>query len=91
MILKPFPAAERPALRLKVYAAGALIGRRAEWGYRRKWEANYLFIVRSARCCSRVTHTHTHTHGPLSGTTPVSRYKKGKTNLDFTEARDSEW
>jgi len=27
----------------------------------------------------------------LSGTTRVSRYKKGKTNLDFTEARDSEW
>ena len=26
--------------------------------------------------------THTHTH---------SRYQKGKTNLDFTEARDSEW
>ena len=22
---------------------------------------------------------------------PVSRYQKGKTNLDFTEARDSEW
>jgi len=21
----------------------------------------------------------------------VSRYEKGKTNLDFTEARDSEW
>ena len=29
--------------------------------------------------------------GPLSGTTRVSRYRKGKTNLDFTEARDSEW
>jgi len=29
--------------------------------------------------------------GPLSGTTRVSRYHKGKTNLDFTEARDSEW
>ena len=29
--------------------------------------------------------------GPLSGTTLVSRYQKGKTNLDFTEARDSEW
>ena len=28
---------------------------------------------------------------PLSGTTQVSQYKKGKTNLDFTEARDSEW
>jgi len=27
----------------------------------------------------------------LSGTTQVSRYQKGKTNLDFTEASDSEW
>ena len=37
-------------------------------------------------------HTHIHTfNGPLSGTTRVSRYQKGKTNLDFTEARDSEW
>ena len=35
-----------------------------------------------------------HTHpfnGPFSGTNRVSRYQKGKTNLDFTEARDSEW
>ena len=30
-------------------------------------------------------------NGPFSGTTRVSRYQKGKTNLDFTEARDSEW
>ena len=46
------------------------------------------------------THTHAHAHartraralnGPLSGTTRVSRYQKGKTNLDFAEARDSEW
>jgi len=28
-------------------------------------------------------------NGLLSGTTQVSRYQKGKTNLDFTEARDS--
>ena len=27
----------------------------------------------------------------FSGTARVSRYQKGKTNLDFTEARDSEW
>ena len=38
-------------------------------------------------------HTHTQTHtrtfnGPLCGTTRVGRYQKGKTNLDFTEARD---
>jgi len=40
------------------------------------------------------THTHTYTHpfnGPFSGTTRVSQYQKGKTNLDFTETRDSEW
>jgi len=30
-------------------------------------------------------------NGPLSGTTRVSRYQKGKTNVDFTEARDSGW
>ena len=29
-------------------------------------------------------------NGPLSRTTWVSRYQKGKTSLDFTEARDSE-
>ena len=40
------------------------------------------------------THTHTHTHkfnGPFSGTTQVSQYQKGKTNVNFNEARDSEW
>ena len=30
-------------------------------------------------------------NGPLTATTQVSRYQKGKTNLEFTEARDSEW
>jgi len=29
-------------------------------------------------------------NGPLSGTTRVSRYQKGKTNLDFTEAIHSQ-
>jgi len=37
-------------------------------------------------------HTHTHPfNGPLSWTTCVSRYQKGKTDLDFTEARDNKW
>ena len=39
-------------------------------------------------------HTYIHTHpcnGPMSGNTRVSRYQKGKTDLDFTGARDSEW
>ena len=40
-----------------------------------------------------IVYTHTHTHpfnGPFSGTTQVSQYQTGKTNLDLTEARDSE-
>jgi len=28
---------------------------------------------------------------PFTFFTQVSRYQKGKSNLDFTEARDSEW
>ena len=43
---------------------------------------------------TQLQYTNIHTHpfnSPLSGTTQVSRYQKGKTNLDFTGARDSEW
>ena len=37
-------------------------------------------------------YNNTHTfNGPFSGTTQASRYQKGITNLDFTEARDSDW
>jgi len=48
------------------------------------------------QCCSSSKRTpiqpHTHPfNGLLSRTTRVSRYQKGETNLDFTEARDSEW
>ena len=50
---------------------------------------NSLCINTHTRARTRTrtcTHTHTHTH-----TTWVGRYQKGKTNLDFTEARDGEW
>ena len=49
--------------------------------------------TRSSRhMCDLATKHNTHLfNGPFSGTTQVSRYQKGKTNLDFTEARDSEW
>jgi len=37
-------------------------------------------------------YSHTHPFNvPFSWTTWVSRYQKGKTNLDFTEARHSVW
>ena len=39
-------------------------------------------------CNSDYTHPF---NDPFSGTTCVSRYQNGKTNLDFTEVRDSEW
>jgi len=38
-----------------------------------------------------VIKTYTRLNGPFSGTTQVGWYQIGKTNLDFTEARDSEW
>jgi len=40
------------------------------------------------------TNTHTHTHTSLTTLCPGlpgCRYQNGKTNLDFTEATDSEW
>jgi len=51
-------------------------------------------LNRTERHRSALTSALTHTqpfNGPLSKTTWVSLYQKGKTNLDFTEARDSEW
>jgi len=55
-----------------------------------------LFLTPNQQCQStkgkqyNTEQTHTF-NGSFSETTQVSRYQKGKTNLDFTEARDSEW
>jgi len=52
----------------------------------------YYFSITTLHKIGLDYHWNTHPfNGPLSGTTQVSRYQKGKTNLDFTEARDSEW
>jgi len=49
-----------------------------------------LFTIRQQWCCLwRPVHTQSF-NIPLSRTTRVSRYQKGKTNLYFTEASDSE-
>ena len=48
--------------------------------------------IQCQQCQKADKNVHTHPfNGPFSGTTQVSRYEKGKTNLDFTEARHSEW
>ena len=48
------------------------------------------FTHESARCVGVQVTVRYPFNGPFSGTTRVSRYQQGKTNLDFTEARDSE-
>jgi len=62
---------------------------------RDKSKCAYIISLTHARMHARTharTHTHTHPfYGPLSRITQVSQYQKGKTNLDFTEARDGEW
>ena len=56
-----------------------------------KWIANdFVYNNDNERSVNLAQHTHPF-NGPFSGTTWVSRHQKGKTNLDFTEARDSEW
>ena len=72
--------------------------------YTKRQLDRFIRVCSDLGVTSRVTHTptikttngrtYTHTHpfnGHFSGTTQVSRYQKGKTNLDFTETRDSEW
>jgi len=49
----------------------------------------YFFHLCVSSHSTTLTLTHTHPfNGHFSGTTQVSRYQKGKTNLDFTEARE---
>ena len=48
------------------------------------------FILFKLFALALFTHTHTF-NGPFSRTSWVSRYQKGKTNLDFTEARGGQW
>ena len=56
-------------------------------------KARQLSVIRREACINICYYTHTHTHltAIFSGTTCVSWYQKGNINLDFCEARDSEW
>jgi len=53
---------------------------------------HFIMPKRSRSICNNNNHTHIRFYRPLDlfGITRVNRYQKGKTNLDFTEARDSE-
>jgi len=53
--------------------------------------SNVLPVISTQKIVFEI-HTHTHPfNSPLSRTIRFSWYRKGKTNPDFTEARDSEW
>jgi len=53
---------------------------------------HYLNHIETRLFSCIIFYGHTHPfNGPFSRTTWVSRYQKGKTSLDFTGARDSEW
>jgi len=54
----------------------------------------FLVVTALGKLFTSIVHLFTNTHAhpfnvPFSGTTRVSRYQKGKTNLDFAEARHS--
>ena len=71
-------------------AAAARVAEKSE--AQTQWEDVEKNMARPLK--ARQSHTPVYTHpfnGPLSGTSRVSRYQKGETNLDFAEARDSEW
>ena len=60
------------------------------------WNSSYSFFInkRPAKwlwCNTEVQQQQKPFNGLFSRTTWVSQYQKGKTNLDFTGARDSEW
>jgi len=56
--------------------------------YSCSWTARLQICNKIKHKASKYIHTF---NGLFSGTTRVSRCQKGKTNSDFTEARDSEW
>jgi len=57
-----------------------------------QWQVIDWWPLKLCFCVHSVAYTHPF-DGPVSRTIWVSQYQKGKgkTNLDFTEARDSEW
>ena len=64
--------------------------------YRTTWVSRYQKkpspnqpMLKRRMICTDNKHTQTCLTALFSGTTRVSQYQKGKTNLDFTEARDS--
>ena len=91
-----FPDVNTDGLQLPVSAAGLVL---SDWFTSHTGIVHFILATSDSTTHTHTisasvtnTHTHTHTHpfnGPFSGTTRVSRYQKGKTTLDFTEARDS--
>ena len=94
--LTPLPGSIQRANRRRhdLLGGGSVISiiRRADWllqlTYIKRTFILFTCTVIERSSCKRHTPPF---NGPLSRTTRVSRYQKAKTNVDFSEARDSEW
>jgi len=72
----------------QIFCCGTSCKKKTKGG---NWLAqSYMYLENGHENWGKHRYTHTF-NGPLSRTTRVGRYQKGKTNLDFTEAGDSEW
>ena len=78
-------------LNILVDSSWCFSGAIVDWSWL-KWhisELSWTMVHKYAQLFADETHTHPF-NDHFSGTTRVSRYQKGNTNLDFSEARDSE-
>jgi len=81
-------------LTVTVGTANLRLGRLFGVVVRRSFNSRLVGSLELAREIHHLRFIHTYTHpfnDPLSQTNRVSLYQKDKTNLDFTEARGSEW
>jgi len=84
-VFLPLPVAKTSFCRQKLF----LPGRFFPWK-KTVFTGHWQKLANPTKITSLLIHTQPF-NGPFSGTNRVSRYQKGKTNLDFTKARDSEW
>jgi len=80
---------------LDIYGGGIVRRiKRYTWASEQLHWIIYWTVITGCAVAQQFYYIDIHTHlvkGPFSGTTRVSQYQEGKTNLDFTVARDSEW
>ena len=62
MLLKPIPADELAGFQHKVFAAEALKGQRSEWGFKNRWDGDYLSKVHAVFHCADTVYMYSFTN-----------------------------